>query len=86
MQQIQSTISPKYQIVVPAKIRKLLNLKAGDRIIWRLIQTQTQPKVLAEPMPKNWAKYARGLGKNIWQNVDIDRYIQNLRQEWEQTK
>jgi len=81
MQQIQSTISPKYQTVVPARVRKLLKLKAGDRIIWRLISTPTQPKVLAEPMPRNWSKYTLGLGKNVWQQVDIDKYIENLRQE-----
>lgn len=86
MQQIQSTISPKYQTVVPAPVRKLLNLKAGDRLIWRLVQTSTQPKVIAEPLPKNWAKYTRGLGKDIWQDIDIDKYIQSLRQEWPEQK
>lgn len=86
MQQIQSKISQKYQIVVPAQVRKLLNLKAGDRLIWRFIQTSTQPMVLTEPVPKNWAKYTRGLGKDIWEKVDIDKYIQNLRQEWPKQK
>lgn len=86
MQQIQSIISPKYQTVVPASIRKLLNLKAGDKIVWRMIYTSSQPKVIAEPMPKSWAKYTRGLGRNIWQNIDIDKYIENLRKEWEKQK
>lgn len=86
MQQIQSTISQKYQTVVPAQVRKLLNLKAGDRLIWRLVQTPDKPKILTEPVPKNWAKYTRGLGKDIWQNINIDRYIQSLRQEWVKQK
>ena len=39
-------------------------------------------QVLAEPAPKDWAKYTRGLGKNIWKGLDIEQYIQSLRQEW----
>lgn len=86
MQQIQSTISPKYQTVIPAALRKMLNLKAGDRLIWRLIQTVGQPKILTEPLPKNWAQYTKGLGKDIWSNVDIDKYIESLRKEWQNTR
>ncbi len=83
MQQIQSTISAKNQTVIPSQIRKILRLKTGDKIVWRVITTNNQPAVLAEPMPKNWAQYTKGLGKNIWQNITIDSYIKNLRQEWE---
>ncbi len=86
MQQIQSTLSAKNQTVIPSPIRKTLKLKAGDRIVWRIITTVNQQAVLAEPMPKSWAKYTRGLGKDIWRNVDIDTYIQNLRKEWEDKK
>lgn len=86
MQQIQSRISPKYQTVVPAQIRKLLNLKAGDRLNWRLVQTATEAKIITEPVTKDWAKYTRGLGKDIWQNIDVHKYIQNLRKEWVKQK
>jgi len=41
-----------------------------------------QLKIITEPEPKNWAKYTRGLGKNIWKKVNIDEYIKNLRSEW----
>lgn len=86
MQQVQSTMSAKNQTVIPSSIRKILQLKTGDKIVWRIITTINKPAVLAEPMPKNWALYTRGLGKNIWQNIHIDTYIQNLRREWENKK
>jgi AbrB family looped-hinge helix DNA binding protein len=82
MQSIQSLISSKYQTVIPTKIRQRLNLKAGDKLIWKVIKTGNQPKIIAEPEPKNWAKHTRGLGKNIWQRTNIDKYIENLRSEW----
>ena len=28
-------------------------------------------------------KDARGLGKEIWEGIDVDRYIDELRNEWE---
>lgn len=28
-------------------------------------------------------KDARGLGKEIWEGVDVDRYIDDLRNEWD---
>jgi len=82
MQQTQSLISSKYQTVIPVKIRRRLNLKAGDRLIWKIISVGNQLKIITEPEPKNWAKYTRGLGKNIWKKVNIDEYIKNLRSEW----
>lgn len=86
MQQIQSTISAKNQTVIPSPIRKVLQLKTGDKIVWRVITTNNQHVALAEPIPKSWTKYTRGLGKNIWQNIDIDSYIKNLRKEWDVKK
>lgn len=82
MQQIQSVISPKFQTVVPSVVRRQLNLKAGDTLLWRTVQTNHVVGVIAEPMPKNWSVYSRGLGKHIWENTNIDDYIKTLRDEW----
>ena len=86
MQQIQSTISRKYQVVIPSVIRKRLNLRAGQVIIWYVIPTKTTPKAVAEAKPASWTKQMLGLGKDIWQEVDIETYIKNLRSEWEVQK
>lgn len=87
MLQIQSSqISSKYQTSIPARIRKILNLMPGDRINWRIIYRNNKALVLAEPTAKNWAKETRGLGRNLWENVDITKYIDTLRNEWEPSK
>jgi hypothetical protein len=36
-----------------------------------------------QPTPRLSWKDARGLGKEIWEGVDVDRYIDKLRNEWE---
>ncbi len=79
---IDSKMSSRNQIVIPAKIRKALSLKAGDKLMWSVINVNNRLKVLAEPKPKNWAEYSLGLGKEIWKGVDVDKYIKDLRDEW----
>ncbi len=76
-------ISSKNQTVVPRKVRKALKLKPGDKLFWHVIKVGKEYKILADKEPKNWAEYTRGLGKHTWKNVDIDEYIRNLREEWD---
>lgn len=83
MNNTQSTISSKNQIVVPAAIRRALKLNPGDTINWRLLKTGENPKAIAEPEPKNWAKHTRGLGQDLWQDTNIESYINTLRSEWQ---
>lgn len=83
MTYIQSTLSSKNQIVVPAKIRKALNLSSGDSLLWRITIIDDKPRAVAEAMPKNWAEAMRGLGKQLWRNVSIPQYIKELREEWD---
>jgi hypothetical protein len=40
---------------------------------------QRKPQVT----PRLSWKDARGLGKEIWEGVDVDRYIDELRNEWD---
>ena len=82
MTYIQSTLSSKNQIVVPAKIRKALNISSGDSLLWRITTINDKPRAIAESMPKNWAESMRGLGKDLWRNVSISEYIKELREEW----
>lgn len=84
MQQTLSTLSSKYQIVVPAKVRRELGIDAGDTLVWQVVQAGDQKKVIAEVKPKNWTQHTRGLGKDIWKDIHIDQYIKNLRDEWSQ--
>ena len=43
---VKTKISQGYQVVVPAKIRKNLNLKPGDEITWR----STENGIIIEPL------------------------------------
>jgi len=60
------TVSSKYQIVIPREAREKLNLKTGDKLIIKA----NDEKIIIYPQPKSYAKYALGLGKEIWQDID----------------
>lgn len=83
MPYIQSTISSKNQVVVPAQIRQALKLSSGDHLLWRVARINDQAKALAEPAPKSWASAMKGLGKDLWKKVSLDKYIDTLRNEWQ---
>lgn len=72
------TVSSKYQIVIPREAREKLNLKAGDKLIIKA----NNEKITIYPQPKSYAKYALGLGKEIWQGVDATEYVKKERQIW----
>jgi AbrB family looped-hinge helix DNA binding protein len=69
-------ISSKYQIVIPREVREKLNLKAGDKLIIKA----NNEKIIIYPQPKNYAKYALGLGKEIWQGIDATEYVRKQRE------
>ena len=77
-----SKITSRYQLVIPAPIRKVLGVKTGDELIWR-IQLPKATKVEVWPKPKNWSKYLSGLGKHVWEGVDTDKYLRGLREGWQ---
>lgn len=85
MPYIQSTLSSKNQVVIPAQIRRALKLSSGDQLLWHVAHINDQAKVVAEPMPKHWATAMKGLGKDLWKKISIDDYIAVLRNEWQGT-
>ena len=72
------TISSKYQIVIPREAREKLNLKTGDKLIIKA----DDEKIIIYPQPKSYTKYALGLGKEIWQDIDAAEYVKKERQTW----
>lgn len=60
------TISPKYQVVIPQRIREALGLKPGQKV--RVIQYEGR----VEFVPVMPARKARGFLKGIDTNVDRD--------------
>lgn len=52
-------ISPKFQVVIPSKIRKSLNLKAGQKV--RMIPIDGKIQIVPIPDLKSLRGYAKGI-------------------------
>lgn len=78
---IKVKISSKNQIVVPHQIMEKYHIKAGQE----LLVEADEHGIYLMPMPRDWLKYMRGSGKEMWQNLGgADRWIDKLRNEWDE--
>lgn len=78
-----STITSKYQTVIPRQIREEMGLKINQELMWSTYQTAKGPVSIVTPKPKRWSEYMRGLGKGLWEGIDTTKYLSDLRDEWE---
>ena len=44
----KTKVSKNYQVVIPAEIRKHLNIKPGDEILWTIIENKLRVKVFSK--------------------------------------
>lgn len=84
VQAITTTISDKYQTVVPSQVRKILGAKKKTKLTWSVEKKGREKKVVVSAPQKGLGDQIWGLGHEVWKGVDVDKYINDLRDEWEQ--
>ncbi len=72
-------VSGKNQIVLPKEIRQRLGVKAGDDLLFIV----REGEIIVRSRPASFAKAMRGLHKQVWESVDVDRWIGEERAAWE---
>ena len=75
-------VSQRYQISLPSHARRMLNIEAGDRL---LVDVQDNMIILM-PRPQDFASTMAGLHKEIWQQVDTAKYLNEERAAWTPTE
>lgn len=76
-----SKLNEDRSLKIPEEILKKAGLRPGAEIIW-LYDEETRQILLMEK-PDSFAKVMRGLGKELWNNIDINEYIKEERESWE---
>lgn len=74
-----TTVSSKYQIVIPKEIRRKLNIKPGQKL--RLNENK-QGQVVIEPNSIADEYFGMFAGKEIW-GKDPVATIRKMRDEWD---
>jgi AbrB family looped-hinge helix DNA binding protein len=80
MKTLTAKVSSRGQVVLPKELRKRLNIKQGDTILFIL----EGDSVRLFPQPDSYADYTRGLGKEMWAELGGgERFLHEERASWE---
>ena len=71
-------LGSRYQIVIPAEIRKSMGLSERDE----LLVAKSGNAIVIITKPKSYADHHMGLHKNVWQGVEPDAYVREERNSW----
>ena len=71
-------VDSRNQITIPQAILEKLNIKAGDSV---LVDVQDGIMVLI-PQPRSYTNHLQGLHSEIWETVDVEKYIHGVRNAW----
>lgn len=75
-----STLSQKYQVVVPSAVRQSMKLKVGQRVY---VQVIDENKALITKHPQSHVSALLGLGKHVWDKLGgSEKYIKQERDSW----
>ncbi|MDO9536601.1 MAG: AbrB/MazE/SpoVT family DNA-binding domain-containing protein [Bacillota bacterium] len=71
-------VGKRYQVVIPAAIRKKTKIKVGDEM---LLEVDKSGNLYLIPQPQSYTNTLKGLGEEIWENVDPLSYQRSEREE-----
>ena len=72
-------LGAKGQIVVPKAIREQLGLRQGDALML-IVEGE---RVILRARPANFTDALLGLYKEVWEGIDVDKWLQEERASWD---
>jgi AbrB family looped-hinge helix DNA binding protein len=72
-------VNSRNQIVIPAEAREKLGIKPGDNLILDI----GNHSILIIRETENHTEELRGLGKEVWADIDTDEWLQQERDSWD---
>ena len=77
----KTTVSTKYQIVIPKDIRKKLDISSGMELSIEVVDGQ---RAVLHTKEVNTVKALKGLGKEVWKTLGGgDHYLKHERTTWD---
>ena len=72
-----ATVGKRYQVVIPLKERKKLNIKPNSKVE---VSAENDKLVIYPISPESF----RGIGRDLSDEIDATDYVKKLRREWEE--
>lgn len=76
-----SKLNEDPSLKIAEEILKKAGLRPGAEIIW--LYDEEARQILLMEKPDSFAKVMRGLGKELWNNINTNEYIKEERESWE---
>ncbi|MHB9144270.1 MAG: AbrB/MazE/SpoVT family DNA-binding domain-containing protein [Symbiobacteriia bacterium] len=76
---MEARIGRRFTLVIPAPIRKAVNLKVGDTVI---VDQDVRGNIVLVPKPKNFTQVLKELGTEAFGGVDPIEYQRKEREQW----
>lgn len=76
---VKTTVSQKYQVVIPKEIREKTAIKEGQEMYVYSVGNS----IVMSPFPESYSKKMLGLGQDIWKDIDPLEYIRKERSNWD---
>lgn len=77
---LTTTLSTKYQIVIPKAVRKSMGLHVGEEVSLHLVDKNRAVLVRSDT---DSVSALAGLGKDVWQSLGgTEKYIKTERASW----
>lgn len=75
----ETKIGSRYQAVIPLPVRRIASeIKPGDKAT---VMPVDRYSVIISVRPKSWSEAALGSAKGVWTDVNVEKYLENLRKE-----
>ena len=76
----ETTLSKKYQVVIPKEVRKRMRLQVGETVA---VHALDEEKAILVKHPADPVRAMRGLGKDVWRKLGgTAKYIKTERASW----
>ena len=74
----QLKVTKERSLEIPGDVLQQLDIEAGDVVVVRI----EDGSIIVRPEKRDPIEELRGLGKEIWAGIDVDAYVDELRDEW----
>lgn len=76
------TIGSKNQIVLPKEVRKKIKgLTPGQKV---MVYSLNKNTIAIKVEEKSWVARTSGIAKEAWKDIDTTKYLEDLRNEWDE--
>jgi AbrB family looped-hinge helix DNA binding protein len=77
-------MSSQGQVTLPKTVREKIDAEPGTEFVVSVVENERMPLVKLYPKPKNWVEWTLGMDKDVWEDVDVDKWLRKERDSWDE--